>query len=403
MLDTILTLTPLKINKEKSVASIDTVWFHGKKVDAAFLGRNYEKAKDEFQTTQIDFFRNLPQRPQDKDFELDEETGTGEILSDPDDAGKERPWRMHKRESVSISKLYEKAREKEASILSDSRFQALQDCASSLVFLADSEGKKRLKTANFCRVRLCPMCSWRRSMKLFGQTSQVAARILEKEPSTRFLFLTLTIKNCKADELTEQLKKMDNAFKYIVSAGQTFAPAKAVKKNLLGYMRALEITYNQKADTYHPHFHVILAMKSTYFKSGEYINHAGWREIWKKACKLDYDPEIRLEAIKSEVKNGMAGAVAEASKYPVKPTAILDITDEGKAVDSLILLTHVMANRRMITFGGIFKKIRAELKLQNVESENADLKNTEQDDEKSFEPVKMIFFKWRVKVGAYIC
>ena len=30
---------------------------------------------------------------------------------------------------------------------------------------------------------------------------------------------------------------------------------------MLGYMRAIEVTYNQQEDTYHPHIHCIFAVK----------------------------------------------------------------------------------------------------------------------------------------------
>ena len=34
---------------------------------------------------------------------------------------------------------------------------------------------------------------------------------------------------------------------------------------MLGYMRAVEVTYNQQEDTYHPHIHCIFAVKAQYF------------------------------------------------------------------------------------------------------------------------------------------
>ena len=49
----------------------------------------------------------------------------------------------------------------------------LYTCGNALGFHQDEDGKKKLAAANFCHVRLCPLCSWRRSLKLFGQTSQI--------------------------------------------------------------------------------------------------------------------------------------------------------------------------------------------------------------------------------------
>ena len=38
------------------------------------------------------------------------------------------------------------------------------------------------------------MCNWRKSLKLFGQTNKIANIILEQLPTTRFIFVTFTVK-----------------------------------------------------------------------------------------------------------------------------------------------------------------------------------------------------------------
>ena len=44
---------------------------------------------------------------------------------------------------------------------------------------------------------------------------------------------------------------------------------------MLGYMRAIEVTYNQQEDTYHPHIHCIFAVKAQYFTKGYIKNLNG--------------------------------------------------------------------------------------------------------------------------------
>lgn len=41
--------------------------------------------------------------------------------------------------------------------------ERLRTCATRLIYGIGEDGKRRLRAANFCRVRLCPICQWRRS------------------------------------------------------------------------------------------------------------------------------------------------------------------------------------------------------------------------------------------------
>ena len=43
---------------------------------------------------------------------------------------------------------------------------------------------------------------------------------------------------------------------------------KKVDKNVLGYLRATEVTYSTEHENYHPHLHVLLFVKSSYFTLG---------------------------------------------------------------------------------------------------------------------------------------
>ena len=323
--------------------------------------------------------------------------GTGEILSDKDKNGKERPWKKHKMENEGLVKLFEKARDIEQTIITQKRLQELKDCGSSLWFLQNLENKIKLFSANFCQVRLCPMCSWRKSLKLFGQVSKIAAELLRLQPSARFIFVTLTVPNCTADELTNTINSMNKAFSYLTSNNRNFAPAKKLKANLLGYMKAMELTYNQQTDTYHPHIHCLLAVRSSYFTKG-YIKKSEWQGIWSQAMKADRELIVHVETI----KNSTAKAVAEVAKYPVKATDLLKIENEELAVNALLVIHKALRKRRLVTFGCMFAEIKKQLGLVDIENENIDLVHTDEEAE-AFEPVRMIFYKWHTKIGAYIC
>ena len=333
-----------------------------------------------------------------QDVNLEITIGTGEILQDYSSTGKERPWKLHKKENLRLVELYKKARIKDINLISDSRLFYLEHCGDTLTFLQNAEGKKKLKTANFCRVRLCPMCQWRRSLKMFSQVKKITDKILENDKSTRFIFGTFTIKNTDAENLEVCINTLNKKFKYLVDQKKTFAPAKKLKQNLLGYLKAVEVTYNSKDKTYHPHLHVIFAVKSTFFKnSSNYMSKKEWISLWQQALGVDYKPQTDIRAIKS----GTAKAVAEVAKYPVKTAPILKL-DDDEAVEVLKTLTFSLNKKRFVSYGGIFKTIKQELKLQDVETDK-DLINVDMEQQERFNAVTAVLFRYNFKFGCYIC
>lgn len=333
-----------------------------------------------------------------QDVNLEITIGTGEILQDYSSTGKERPWKLHKKENLRLVELYKKARIKDINLISDSRLFDLEHCGDTLTFLQNAEGKKKLKSANFCRLRLCPMCQWRRSLKMFSQVKKITDKILENDKSTRFIFGTFTIKNTDAENLETCINTLNKKFKYLVDQKKTFAPAKKLKQNLLGYLKAVEVTYNTKDKTYHPHLHVIFAVKSTFFKnSSNYMTKKEWINLWQQALGVDYKPQTDIRAIKS----GTAKAVAEVAKYPVKTAPILSLPDD-EAVEVLKTLTFCLHKKRFVSYGGIFKTIKQELKLADVETDK-DLVNTDIEQQERFNAVTTVLFKYNFKFGLYIC
>lgn len=333
-----------------------------------------------------------------QDVNLEITIGTGEILQDYSSTGKERPWKLHKKENLRLVELYKKARIKDINLISDSRLFDLEHCGDTLTFLQNAEGKKKLKSANFCRLRLCPMCQWRRSLKMFSQVKKITDKILENDKSTRFIFGTFTIKNTDAENLETCINTLNKKFKYLVDQKKTFAPAKKLKQNLLGYLKAVEVTYNTKDKTYHPHLHVIFAVKSTFFKnSSNYMTKKEWINLWQQALGVDYKPQTDIRAIKS----GTAKAVAEVAKYPVKTAPILSLNDD-EAVEVLKTLTLSLHKKRFVAYGGIFKTIKQELKLADIETDK-DLVNTDIEQQERFNAVTAVLFKYNFKFGCYIC
>lgn len=339
--------------------------------------------------------KEIEKREQEKQIPIVEPTG--EKLVDYSATGKKRKWDLHKQNNLKLVELYKQAIKISPNVISPKRLQDLADCASQLEYLQDVEGNKKLYKTYFCRVRLCPMCQWRRSLKLFSQVSKITDYInRQNNNQVRYLFITLTQKNCCGSELVQEINKINKSFSLLVDKTKRVQPATKFKKMLLGYIKSTEVTYNPKTKTYHPHLHCIFAVQGEYFNKENYINKNSWRAIWADLLKVDYLPQVNVQAIKPARQQK---AVAELAKYPAKVSSILNLP-QAQAVQVIMDLTTLCYKRRFVAFGGIFKKTKALLKMQDVEAENADLVGA--GNIKEFNYVARAIYKYNVKFGCYI-
>jgi plasmid rolling circle replication initiator protein Rep len=280
--------------------------------------------------------------------------------------GKPQPWRGKKAKTMRLSKAFNTLGE-------NKKAARVWFCGSELGFLPRVEGGMSLKEANFCRERLCTMCNWRRSIKTFYQLSQIMDVAQEENPNAEAIFLTLTRKNCSGAELPAAL---DGLF----AAWQRLSNFRRFRENVLGYFRALEVTYNQSENTYHPHFHVILLVdKSYFFTPKKYLHTADWVHIWRTALKADYDPICDIRAVKTH-KEKKYKAVAEVAKYAVKDADYL-FRDEELTTRVVGELGAALKGRRLFAFGGIIKQIAKRLKMDKLDegdlihiTENAEMR-----------------------------
>lgn len=261
----------------------------------------------------------------------------------------------------------------------------VNECGNFLEFAITD--KARLHDANFCKDRLCPMCNWRRSMKLYSQVSKIM-NVIEGRGYV-FLFLTLTVRNCKAKDLPKTIDLIYDGWRYLYHKHKVF------KKSILGTFRSLEITYNEDADTWHPHLHCVLVVKESYFQQ-DYITKDEWIQLWRKACKLDYDPSIDIRRIKPNEK-GIVGAVCEVIKYAVKDADYLTGT-ERQVIYKVRTLLESLTNRRLCGFTGLFAQVRKELKFDDAE--NGDLTHVETEPLRSDIAELIVRYYW--KNGIYI-
>lgn len=279
----------------------------------------------------------------------------------------------------------------------DAKAERVGECGTELEFRKseDSSDNWRLSSANFCRDRLCPMCSWRRSYKIFAQVSQVMDVIADKYA---FIFLTLTVPNCEPDRLIETLDNIQAGWRRLVSY-------KRFKSAVRGSFKALEITRNSDVGTYHPHLHNILAVDKNYFLGSDYIKRDEWLQMWQKAMQ---DPtitqvDVRKCRPKEEIRDGtdavkaLGAAVAEVAKYSVKSSDYL-IPGEYDLTDEIVFtLGAALHSRRLTAFGGVFDEVHKKLMLDDCE--NGDLINV---DGSTMRPdVAVMIRKYSWSCGAY--
>lgn len=284
----------------------------------------------------------------------------------------------------------------------DSKANRVNDCGTYLEFVrsVNSEDPWRLHTANFCRDRLCPMCSWRRSYKIFGQVSKIMDSIVD---DYAFLFLTLTVPNCSGIDLCDLIERMYFGFRKLIHY-------KRFKQAVCGFFRSLEVTFNNNRrsssyGTFHPHFHCILAVPKSYFKSNFYIKHDEWLDMWRSAmndpCITQVDirrckPKEQITAGEDAVK-ALSAAVAEVAKYAVKSADYLFAGDEQKTDDTVMWLSAALHGRRLCSFGGIFDTVRKKFGLSDCE--NGDLVHIDEDPIRSDVAYMIRRYGW--SCGAY--
>lgn len=238
---------------------------------------------------------------------------------------------------------------RDASIISDTTYERILHCRGFIRFLRGpeieagtgtilKEDKAEVVNASFCGSRFCPFCSKGKAEKDAVYLNALTRYLEDK--GYAFIFLTLTIPNVKGDKLKDAIDDMNKRF-------FSYIHYKQIAMVVKGYVRKLEVTYNKKSDTYHPHFHCLLAVRKSYFSSRDYIKHEDWLALWQKAMK---DPSISQVNVKrAGKKGGMEKAILELSKYMAKDSDYLDSWDVYNT------FYFALKGKRLIVYGGIFK------------------------------------------------
>lgn len=230
------------------------------------------------------------------------------------------------------------------------QFDYLYDVTNCATFIGftDIAGVAHVTKANFCRRRLCNICVWRRQTKFVAQMFPVIDKL--RNDGYRFLFATATVPNVPLERLTETINNMMKAY-------DLFLKRRKVKRAWLGKIRALELTYNSERNDFHPHLHMLIAVKPEYFHDSDlYISFNEFREYWTESMRqiYDYPLQVKLQAVDDEER-----ATVETLKYTFKTAK------DSQALEGFYTS---LRGRRLVSFSGVFARIRKELQLSDFEN-----------------------------------
>lgn len=332
---------------------------------------------------------------QNKKYYVD--AGTGELQ----EVFLEKRWGKHKVENRKVERCYRMLanRVDEDSVYWSERADRLRDCGTHLWGNLFSVGKDseifKITHTESCRIRLCPLCAWRRSIKIQVHTRKILEAMHAERDDYEYLLVTFTVPNVKGEELSAKITDMMKAWNRL----QTY---KRYKQAVIGWYRGLEITHNTKKykmgyselekkvvhivddegnyllnpsyDTYHPHFHCIFVVNKSYFTSRDYIEHDEWLTMWQRAMRDSSITQVDVRKIKPKKSvsdesrdfgEKIISAICEVAKYTVKSADYILPWNWELSCDAVAVLDKALMNRRLVAYGGVMKEWHKKLNLDD--------------------------------------
>ena len=270
--------------------------------------------------------------------------------------------------------------------VSETTLERITGCNNRMGFVADKEKIKNKQVAGeSCKNPFCPICSCRKARK-DALAIATCMKYIENEYKKTFVFLHLTAPNVTGDKLIDEVTRFNKAFKKMFER-------KDIETINKGYIRKLEITYNEKPiitqemwdgnpekkkkpmfeyfqrlglmigdpnpnyDTYHAHFHVVIAVNQSYFTDRTYINQEKWLSMWREAMSVPEITQVRVERIK---ENG-GKEIQEIAKYSAKSSDYL-VSQEVFGV-----FYKALDRRQKITYSGLFAEANKLFKAKKLD------------------------------------
>jgi len=172
-----------------------------------------------------------------------------------------------------------------------------------------------------CKVRLCPWCARARAARLVAQFEPVLAGM--RDPR----YIVLTVRNSPIGELRP-------AIRHLFAAFNRMRKTTLWRSLVLGCVVVLEVTLNERENTWHPHLNVVY--------DGTFINQKELQTAWRRAAR---DESLIMPWIKRADK----ATIQELFKYTLKP---FDFGRNPEAVSEFLGATRRM--RLVRTYGSAY-------------------------------------------------
>ena len=238
---------------------------------------------------------------------------------------------------------------------------------------------------------------------MFHQVKHVCLSLQTEYKTTNYLLLTLTIPNIPIEELKQAISAMNRAWTKMSNRAE-------FKRAVWGWFKALEVTCShrdKKSSSYHPHFHILLAVPDKYFKGKNYIKQERWLELWQESMKMPEITQVDVRKVKPNPKRknstAIESAAAEVGKYATKPSNYIikyqdDYIANGAVIDDLAI---ALKGVRLTAFGGRMKEHYMKIGLEDVESDNVDMVHVS-GESSLVDAVMVQVYKWNAGHKRYI-
>lgn len=245
-----------------------------------------------------------------------------------------------------------------------------ETCSDYISFLTNGDlSKKRTHKIYACKNRFCPICTWRKAKKDAIKLSIMLKAIKEIERK-EYLFLTLTARNCSAEELSSEINRFNKAIKRLFER-------RNVQRIVKGYVRKLEVTTDQEQyitgklykkkqsyfdkrglkegdlnpqyNTYNPHVHMIVAVNKSYFNTAsEYISQSEWLSMWQECMDDMTITQVDVKKVRSSGESENK-AILEIAKYSAKGS---DLYHSEAVFDTFYT---ALKKRQLLVYSGMMK------------------------------------------------
>ena len=230
------------------------------------------------------------------------------------------------------------------------KLDRLKECGNFIKFQASEDKTKFiLAGGNFCKNRFCPFCSWLKAKRTAFELLELI-KVVEYTEKLAFIFITLTVPNVPRESLREEIENFNKSFKRLFQTEEF----KAFNK---GFIRKLEVTYNEERNDYHPHFHLVVAVNKSYFKSRDYMSKRRLLELWQRATRnpnitqVDIKP-CRMDTIKQ---------VMELATYSAKQG---ELYSSKEVFDGFY---EGLFRKKLLVYNGIFKEYKKKLETGEID------------------------------------